>query len=266
MILKTLNAKWHIKSSDVWVSERFLERKHKVASYTQYTRLIEQYEEIGHNWKEYFIEIDLLIDSYFKDKTLRILDVSGAPGFLAKYLSDKGHQVVVTEFSAEVCEKMTSKLGIDSICFDYQEHDISQLTSTKFDLVIINFSLNYCLDFNRFINNLSNILNKEARVLINCVLPSIGTINGWTAFFNYPYLVLRGEDELVKTAKEAGFKICVSEVYSSFPYYKGSTGKIVWKYVGAGLFFILTNFINILQLKKYRSIIQCNYRMIIKRE
>jgi len=108
----------------------------------------------------------------------RVLQISGGPGVLAKYLSEN-NEVVVTEFSEKTVMAMQQTLGLNAVCYDLNSHDLRKIFDRKFDFLIIESVVNFCDDLDGFISSLVNILEDDAQIFITNDCFSLGYAMSW---------------------------------------------------------------------------------------
>ncbi|MBI68477.1 MAG: hypothetical protein CMJ38_00340 [Phycisphaerae bacterium] len=151
-------------------------------------------------------------------KNKNILDISGGPGFVALDLEHSANKVFVTEYSEIGVNGMKDNLGVNAIKFDYQNDKISQiLNEEKFDIVLINFSINFCLDLKSFILDLKKILIKKSIVYISFVPPTLGCCLRWQ-HDEYVYNILYHPETMGRILSEAGFRPLKKIIYRRFGY------------------------------------------------
>jgi SAM-dependent methyltransferase len=155
-----------------------------------------------------------------------VLDISGGPGFLSKHIAAQGaRRTIVTEFSPAAVEGMRKNLGLDAAVFDYQSHDIRDAVDGPFDLVIIDYSINFCLDVNGFAQSLAKVLRPGAFVYVSWVHPTMGCVLRWQ-FDEYTYNALYGPDILDGAFVNSGLRVRAS--FADVPY-DFRTG-LTWKH------------------------------------
>jgi|TARA_B100002003_G_C14029269_1_gene496191 ubiquinone/menaquinone biosynthesis C-methylase UbiE len=146
-----------------------------------------------------------------------ILDISGGPGFVALELEEIAKKVVVTEYSEVSVNAMKKNLGVNAVKFDYQNDIISNIFKDKFDIVFINFSINFCIDLKSFINDLTNILSKNSIVYVSFVPPTLGCCIRWQ-HDEYTYNVLYHPETMGRLFSEEGFQSISKITYRRFWY------------------------------------------------
>lgn len=133
------------------------------------------------NWRKSEVEqiTDQLKLINFNPNKKKILDISGGPGFVGRYLNETGAKVYVTEYSSLEVESMKKKLDLDAKKFDYNCDKIDEIFKKKFDLIMVRSSIIFCSNLDDFINRLSNLLEKEGVIFIESIMPTLGEIFWW---------------------------------------------------------------------------------------
>ena len=125
--------------------------------------------------------------------------------------------MVVTEFSEKAVGGMKRNLGINAVKFDYQNDRIDEILDDKFDVVFINWSINFCTNIKSFIGDLRNILNIDSIVYVTFVAPTLGTCLRWQ-HDEYTYNVLYHPDTMLRVFSEEGFTSLQTRSYSKYGY------------------------------------------------
>lgn len=135
---------------------------------------------------------------------LRVLDVSGGPGHIAKWLTKEGCDVVVTEYSADAAKGMADSLGLNTVSFDYTQDTLSKKVDGKFDLILVRSSIIFCPDLQSFINDLKTILNPRGGVYIESILPTQGEVLWWQQL-EYKFPVIYSQEHINSCLLDSGF-------------------------------------------------------------
>ena len=99
---------------------------------------------------------------------------------------------------------MKKNLGINAAKFDYQNDKISEVLDDIFDVIFINYSINFCNNLKSFIHDLRNIVHKESIVYVSFVPPTLGCCLRWQ-HDEYTYNVLYQPETMGKVFAEEGF-------------------------------------------------------------
>jgi SAM-dependent methyltransferase len=134
-----------------------------------------------------------------------VLDISGGPGFVTKHIAQTARRAVVTEFSPEAVEGMNSNLGVEAVKFDYQTDRIRDVVSGQFDLVLIDYSINFCLDLASFVRSLAEVIRPGGQAYVSFVHPTFGCFLRWQ-FDEYTYNALYRPETMDKAFSGAGFE------------------------------------------------------------
>jgi 2-polyprenyl-3-methyl-5-hydroxy-6-metoxy-1,4-benzoquinol methylase len=136
----------------------------------------------------------------------RILDISGGPGFLTKYVSHFTKHAIVTEFSEKAVAGMKKYLGIQAVKFDYNTDSIHLLFQQPFDIVIIEYSINFCKNLQAFVSSLKKIVKNGSYIYISFIPPTIGCCLRWQ-HDEYTYNILYQPETLLRIFIQNGFKL-----------------------------------------------------------
>lgn len=149
---------------------------------------------------------DQLAIAGFSLNDVRILDISGGPGYVAKSLVESGAQVVVTEYSSSAVNAMRKQLNLDSFVFDYVNDDISSVVDGKFDLIMIRSSIIFCPDLDLLISKLRSMISPTGAILLESILPSYGEIFWWQQLeYKFPYIY--SQETIEKVFYKNGFNL-----------------------------------------------------------
>jgi 2-polyprenyl-3-methyl-5-hydroxy-6-metoxy-1,4-benzoquinol methylase len=138
-------------------------------------------------------EVSQVIDQLdlieFNPKGKRILDISGGPGVVGHELSLKGANVVVTEYSETQVKSMNENLNVSSIKFDYLKDSILEIMDERFDLIMIRSSIIFCPNLDKFVAELTELLNPSGVVFVESILPTLGEIFWWQQLeYKFPFI------------------------------------------------------------------------------
>lgn len=158
-----------------------------------------------------------------------LLDISGGPGFVAESFKEFANYVLLTEYSAKAVEGMQRFLSVDVKKYDYNSDDITAVTSRKFDIIFIRFSINFCFDLNKFCADIKKIIKPGGVVYIEHVEPNKGCILRWQ-FDGYTYNILYDVGEFAKIFERNGFlkerqEVLFTESYNK-PYWIYPNAKV----------------------------------------
>jgi len=137
---------------------------------------------------------------------LRVLDVSGGPGMIARSLAELGARVTVTEFTDASVAFMRDQLDLDTRRFDYNADRIETVVDGPFDLILVRASINFCRDLDRFAQGLSQLTVPGGLVCVDFSLPTLGTFLRWQ-FDRYTYLALYPTERVHEAFARHGFAV-----------------------------------------------------------
>jgi SAM-dependent methyltransferase len=150
-----------------------------------------------------------------------VLDVSGGPGFLtAHFLAHGARRAVVTEFSRDAVAGMVRQLGVDAVEFDYQSNRLPDVVSGPFDVVVIDYSINFCLDLAAFTTSLREVVRPGGYVYISWVHPTMGCFLRWQ-FDEYTYNALFTVEVMDAAFAKAGFRVRAQMTDEPYDYRAG---------------------------------------------
>lgn len=190
------------------------------AMYAYYLRDIERGVE-NTKYKDQLATYTALLRRYGIELAGRdVVDVSGGPGFLVQGLSKVARRAVMTEYDRSIVDVAREKLGIETLHFDFNAHDIAERLSGEFDFVFIRYAINFCIDVPAFLASLTKRLRPGAHVFVSFVLPTMGACIRWQ-FDDYAFHVLYNPETMTKMFAEAGFTIVGREEEGSYDYRTG---------------------------------------------
>ncbi len=161
-----------------------------------------------------------------------ILDLSGGPGFVAQALAATADRVVMTDFVPHVVRFARTRLGVDARFYDYQGAPLDTVVEGPFDLVLLRYSINHCLDPRVLARALWRLTADGAAVVIAGFLsPSLGACLT-SALEEAPPRVLWDPDWLAAAFVAAGWQVAVRfETHPPMPYWRPRS----WRYRVASL-------------------------------
>jgi len=167
-------------------------------------------------WAPLFDKLRNNLGKYGVDMTdKKVLDISGGPGFLTREIAKIAKKAVVTEYSQVSVDGMIKNLGINAVKFDYNTDDLSNVVSDKFDIIIIEYSINFCTNLKKFVASLREILNERGVVYVSFCPPTLGCCIRWQ-FDEYTYNILYQPETMAKIFQEEGFSL-ISGLSASWP-------------------------------------------------
>jgi len=180
-------------------------------------------------------KFDSIFQSYNIDITeKKILDISGGPGYLSKHLKGKCKKIIVTEFSEYSAKGMAQHLDVEAIKFDYNKDHIDEVIKERFDIILIEYSINFCNDLQDFVRRLCKIAAANALIYVTFVPPTLGCCLRWQ-HDEYTYNILYQPETLLRMFTQNGFSIKDRISDGEYNFMKG----INWKSLLLRLPFIL---------------------------
>ncbi|MCI8646733.1 MAG: class I SAM-dependent methyltransferase [Firmicutes bacterium] len=155
---------------------------------------------------EYYHHLHELMKPYI-DAGSRILDIAGAWGEFAGYMSSLGYRDVTVLEPNEACISNAKKSGIKTLLTDSTAMEGAM--DDSFDMVILNHALEHILDVDSTMNNISRVLKDEGYLFIE--VPDVeGYADGAAAPFNfltYEHVLHMSMNDMKNLAGEYGYEI-----------------------------------------------------------
>jgi ubiquinone/menaquinone biosynthesis C-methylase UbiE len=111
-------------------------------------------------------------------------------------------------------------LNIEAIKFDFNKDDIGELLEDRFDIVLIRYAINFCLDIRKMLSSLKRVLNEDAIIYVSFVPPTLGTCLRWQ-LDDYTYLILYNPETMARLFAEEDFIAFAKYDHGSYHYLKG---------------------------------------------
>lgn len=137
----------------------------------------------------------------------RILDIAGAWGEFAGYMSALGYKDITVLDPNETCISHAKKLGVKTVLTDSM--DMGDVADDSFDMVILNHSLEHILDVDRTMNNISRVLKAEGYLFLE-IPDAEGYMNEAAAPFNfltYEHVLHMSMNDMKNLAGAYGYEI-----------------------------------------------------------
>lgn len=154
-----------------------------------------------------------------------VLDISGGPGFVVKQLHGVARRAVVTEFSQAAVDGMVKHLGIEGAKYDFNSDRLNEVVVGKFDVVLVRYAFNFCMNPNEFASSLRHLLRDNAVVHVSFVLPSLGCCLRWQ-HDEYTYNVLYNPETIIRAFSEEGYSLIARESDGDYAYTRGRSLKV----------------------------------------
>ena len=157
-------------------------------------------------WREEWADLcEELRSSDIDPSGISILDISGEPGFFAADGEHAGASVVVTAFADNVAIAMTDHLGLQAVTYDFQEKNLANKVSQKFDMVTVRYAIGFCEDLRFFTEEVSAVLRPGGYVYVSFSPSSRAVCARWM-FDDYTYLRQWDFEYLRQTFLDSGYE------------------------------------------------------------
>lgn len=130
---------------------------------------------------DYYEHLEELIKPYINDNS-RILDIAGAWGELAGFLSERGITDITVLDPNEQCIENVKKIGVKAVASD--STNMKRDVNDRYDMIILNHTLEHILDVESTMKNISGVLREDGYLFIE--IPDVeGYAGEDTAPFNF---------------------------------------------------------------------------------
>lgn len=142
---------------------------------------------------------------------LKVLEVSGEPGFFAQDLAAAGANVLVSAFADDVARAMADHLALKTFTYDFNRDDlVGKVTSAgasgPFDFVFIRYAIGFCMDVPALMRQVSSLLRPGGMLYVSFSPASRAVLLRWM-FDDYTYLRQYTEQFLQDAAAAAGLRV-----------------------------------------------------------
>ena len=164
-------------------------------------------------------------------KNKSILSVSDEPGFIGPKLKKYTNNIVFTAFNEDSAKQMSEKIGIKTLKYDLNTDYINKLTDQKFDLIFYRSCLNFSLNLEKIVDEISSISNPNSIIILSITLPSISSCLMWM-FDDYTLLSFINNDYLCTIFEKKKFNLIKKDITSFNPrkYYYDTVAKKIFYY------------------------------------
>lgn len=154
----------------------------------------------------YYRHLHKLMKPYITTDS-RILDIAGAWGELAGYMSALGYRDITVLDPNETCISNAKQLGVKTLLTD--STDMREAADDSFDMVILNHALEHILDVDSTMNNISRVLKDEGYLFLE--VPDVEGYAGETAapfnFLTYEHVLHMSINDMKNLAGQYGYEI-----------------------------------------------------------
>lgn len=155
---------------------------------------------------DYYEHLHELMRPYINTDS-KILDIAGAWGEFAGYMSASGYRDVTVLDPNETCISNAKKLGVKTLLTD--STDMGEAADDSFDMVILNHSLEHILDVDSTMKNISRVLKDEGYLFIE--VPDAEGYAGEAAspfnFLTYEHVLHMSMNDMENLAGEYRYEI-----------------------------------------------------------
>jgi 2-polyprenyl-3-methyl-5-hydroxy-6-metoxy-1,4-benzoquinol methylase len=176
-------------------------------AYLYYKSIIENQKYENTKWWEY----DLKFLDYLKKNNIdltnkKILSISEEPGFIFKKIKEISSKVLFTALNDEVSQIMKKHIGVNTITYNANTNDISEIIKEKYDIILMRWVLGHVDDLKKFTYEIEKITSKETIIFCNFQSPSL-QLSVIFGYDNYTFSALYDEDYVKNIFEEKGFEI-----------------------------------------------------------
>ncbi len=191
-------------------------------SYYKYGAIAPKYHEMfGKDKTEHYYDHILRVIQPYITGESKLLDVAGAWGELAKFLSDKGFSNITVVDPNEACASEATERGLEvSLCTSL---DMAAKLTEKYDFIILNHVLEHFLDIQGSMENINLLLKDDGFMFIE-IPDAASYINVDSAPFNfltYEHVLHLTSNDLKNIANIYGYEVIQINGYykkvSSYP-------------------------------------------------
>ena len=176
--------------------------------YKHYAVAPNYYEMFGKDATEEYYEHLLSILKPYISMDSRLLDVAGAWGEFAAYLSSTGYKNIAIVDPNEKCLLSAKEKCISAI--DATSTNMAEYINEPFDMVILNHTLEHILDVKNTFENIEAVLKKDGYVFIE-VPDAEEYVSEEGAPFNfltYEHVLHLTQNDLINLAGIYGYEVC----------------------------------------------------------
>lgn len=225
----------------------------------------------GHNkWSKY----DGVFVKYLNDQNIdlnqkKILSISDEPGFIVEELEKytPKENITLTSFDQKTANLMAENLNCKVFKYDLNNDILSKVVNNRFDLIFFRSTINFNLDFDSLLNEISKISNDNAKIVFNFQAPTTASCLMWM-FDDYTLLSLININYLLPLFKKHNLEVIFSKKVIFNPrkhYYKTLSKKMFYYplYFFYLIKYILKNLVNRNELKINSN--EIGYKLILKK-
>lgn len=200
------------------------------------------YDMFGKEETEHYYEHILSVIQPYITVESKLLDVAGAWGELAKFISDKGFRNITVVDPNELCiDRAKEKELTTSLCSSV---DMADHLTEKYELIILNHTLEHIVDVEKSMENINALLKDNGYIFIE-VPDAASYLNEDSAPFNfltYEHVLHLTSGDLNNIARIYGYDVVeIKEYYKKVSHYpsiyvvlkkNGESGKPEYSNIG----------------------------------
>ena len=139
----------------------------------------------------------------------KFLEISGGNGHFLNALKKYDMELFHTELNSKDVAYVNNLLNIKSKQFDFENNEIQNLFSEKFDVILLKGALEFCLDIKAFLEGIENNTHPNTIIIILTCVPTLGNFL-LTQFDDYNQQALYQRDTLVNIFQEQDYLLLES--------------------------------------------------------
>jgi hypothetical protein len=204
----------------------------------------------------------------------KICDFGGGPGVdaVVAMTNNSQIQIDVTDYNKDIVEKMKASLGLNAYYLDFEKIEENNLSSARYDVILLFYTAYYCIELNKLIKLISEKLNPKGIVILEQNAPSFATATKFSITESYPPHVFHSASVIKSEFASKGFRLIEEKTTGSYNFISqyfynfGSASKAVISVFGwcFSIYYFLIN--KIVFRNANVNFIISNRRMVFKRE
>jgi SAM-dependent methyltransferase len=164
-----------------------------------------RYEET--KWFNYDkLFIDFLDNNNIVLYDKKLISISEEPGYFYKLIKNKCSKVLFTALNNSVTQIMKNNVGVNTITYDCNKDDISQLTDDKFDIILVRSVIGHIDNLEKFIKEIDTITSKDGVIILSFHIPSLQAAIVW-GYDDYTFSCFYDPKYIQRLFEEKNFKL-----------------------------------------------------------
>lgn len=181
-------------------------------------------------------------------------------------------QIDVTDYNKDIVEKMKASLGLNAYYLDFEKIEENNLSSARYDVILLFYTAYYCIELNKLIKLISEKLNPKGIVILEQNAPSFATVTKFSITESYPPHVFQSASIIKDHFSSKGFRLIDEKTTGSYNFISqyfcnfGSASKAVISIFGwiFAIYYFLIN--KIVYRNRNVNFTVSNRRMVFRRE